>query len=745
VTGRMAAEGVLDIDEFVIPRVFIAIAVIIVVARLMGMLFKKIRQPAVVGEIVGGILMGPTLLGQGFLGNVSQDLFPTEIRPFLKVVANLGLIIFMFIVGLELDLKLIKGKERKAGVISFSSIVLPFGLGLILALYLHDRHDLVIRDGEEFMPTFLAFAMFIGASMSVTAFPVLARILTDRGMYRTEIGALTLACAAVDDILAWTLLAIVLAIVDTGSISTHFLEVMGWSIAFVAVMFLVVKPLLARMAVVYKKAGKLTPNVMAIILIGILAASFTTSKIGIHHIFGAFTFGAVMPRNDTHDLFHEILERLENVSVLLLLPVFFVATGLNVSFDGLHASSLGTLGLILLTACAGKFIGATVGARTQRIPMRKAAAIGTLMNTRGLTELIILGIGREKGVLDDELFTLLVVMAVFTTVITEPVLRLFYPDRLLARDVAEAERLALGIAVAYRVLVPVNDPGRAEHLVDVACDLIGDEDPAEIVLSRLSAQSSAIELGSGLGNPLADIAASMDALNGLQRRAEARGVRCVAINQRSGDPVRDWIQQVETLDCDVVVVDAGDGPADLVSRMLADAEGDVVVVHDPVGLGLVTLFGDGAVVVAMGEGLHGAAAVELGVRAARSRERGLTLVDTSDDARRNRRRAGQVSEQVERIGVSVTVAGADDTESGSAAAISVHGPDAGLIVIAHGPGAEAVVAAAARAVCVVRAKDGFERPKLVDVFKDRPNRAENSEGSQNGPIIVGTPTEGERP
>ncbi len=742
-TALLAAEGALNIDEFVIPRVFIAIAVIIIVARLMGMLFKKFRQPAVVGEIVGGILMGPTLLGQGFLGNVSQDLFPTEIRPFLKVVANLGLIIFMFIVGLELDLKLIKGKERKAGVISLTSIVLPFGLGLILALYLHDRHNEVLTDtGEISMPSFLAFAMFIGASMSVTAFPVLARILTDRGMYRTEIGALTLACAAVDDILAWTLLAVVLAIVDTGSLSTHFLEVMGWSIVFVVVMFFVVKPLLVRLVGVYKKQGKLTPNVMAIILIGILASSYVTAEIGIHHIFGAFVFGAIMPREDTHGLFHEILERLENVSVLLLLPVFFVATGLNVSFDGLEAGSLGTLGLILLTACAGKFIGATVGARTQRIPLRKAAAIGTLMNTRGLTELIILGIGREKGVLDDELFTLLVVMAVFTTVITEPVLRLFYPDRLLARDVAEAERAALGLAVAYRVLVPVNDFERAEHLVDVACDLIGDEDPAEIVLSRLSAQSSSIELGSGLGNTLADIAASMDALNGLQRRAEARGVRCVAINQRSGDPVRDWLQQVETLDCDVVVVDAGDGPSDLVARMLTEALGDVVVVHDPSGSGIATLSGDGPVMVAMGEGLHGAAAVELGVRAARSRASGLTLVDASADPRKNRRRTGQVGEQVTTVGVAVVV---DDTDGGGIAAVGVHAQGAGLVIVAHGPDAEAIVAAAARAVCVVRAKGGFERPKLAEVFKDRPNRADMSVEVQNGPIVVGSQLEGELP
>ncbi len=644
------AEKALDVDEFVIPRVFLAIAVIIVVARLMGALFRKLRQPAVVGEIVGGILLGPTLLGQ--FGGADTELFPNEIRPFLKVVANLGLVIFMFIVGLELDLKLIRGKERQAGVISLTSIVLPFSLGLLLALHLHGDHAFIPdRVGE--VPR-LPFALFIGASMSVTAFPVLARILSDRGMHRTELGALTLACAAVDDILAWTLLAVVLAIVETGKISGHFVGVMLEALAFVAVMFVVVRPQLRRLGAAYHKAGRLTPNIMAIILVGFLASAYVTSEIGIHHIFGAFVFGAVMPRDDTHGLFHEILERLENVSVLLLLPVFFVATGLNVSFDGLHPSSLGTLGLILLTACAGKFLGAATGARVQGLPSRKAAAIGTLMNTRGLTELIILNIGREKHVLDPELFTLLIVMAVVTTVMTEPVLRIFYPDRLLAKDVADAERAALGIVDAYRVLVPIVDLD-APHLgplVDVAADLAASEQPAEVVLSRLSHQSAAVELGAGLGNQLAEIAASMDSLRTLQSRAEARGVRTAVYNQASTDPVGDWLKQVDTLGADVVVLVAGAGPADLVPRMLAVAQCDVVVIADPSGAGVGTVrHPSGPVVVTVGEGRHRAAALELAIRAAAANGAPLMLVDGDDDLRRNRRRLAQLGGQVEALGL----------------------------------------------------------------------------------------------
>ncbi len=698
------AEGALDIDEFVIPRVFIAIAVIIVVARLMGALFRRFRQPAVVGEIVGGILLGPTLLGQ--FGTADETLFPLEIRPFLKVVANLGLIIFMFIVGLELDMKLIRGKERQAGVISLSSIVLPFGLGILLATYLYDRYGEVLQeDGELSSPAFLAFSLFIGASMSVTAFPVLARILTDRGMYRTQIGALTLACAAVDDILAWTLLAIVLAVVDTGEISGDFVVVMVESIAFVGVMFGVVRPLLARLVAVYKRTGKLTPNIMAVILVGFLVSSFLTAEIGIHHIFGAFVFGAIMPREDTHDLFHEILERLENVSVLLLLPVFFVATGLNVEFKDFKGSDVTALGLVLLTACAGKFIGATAGARVQRIPWRKSAAIGTLMNTRGLTELIILNVGREKGILNDRLFTILVVMAVFTTIITEPVLRLFYPDRMLRKDVADAERAALGLVDAYRVIVCVNDIDRAAPLVDVACDLVGGEKPAEIVLSRFAYQASGGELGSGLGNQLAEVAATMEAMSQLQGRAVDRGVACQVINRFSADPVRDWIDQLESLDADVVVLDQGDGPPTVVDRMLAEASCDVVVSIGDADASAESLRGEsGPVVLHPGDGPNGNAAVEVAARLAATREIAVDVAGSDDRARRR----DQAVTQLNRAGVTAAAVASPSAEAVSGAA---------TVVLAHDP--KIAPSSVGRRALLVRAADGLERRNLSTILSTR--------------------------
>jgi Kef-type K+ transport system membrane component KefB len=413
--------------------VFLDVAVIIIAARLMAALFRKIGQPAVVGEIVAGVMLGPSLLG-ALPGNLPAAIFPVQqVRGGLNVVAQLGLIIFMFTVGLELDTKLIRGKERLAAVISVSSVAFPFMLGLLLASGLYASHKTV---GGHTVDR-LSFALFIGASMSVTAFPVLARILIERGMYHTRIGTLALACAAVDDILAWSMLAFVLAVVKSSG-AWQLPIVLAESAAFVAVMFVVVKPQLRRLTGWYVRAGTLTPNVLAVVVAGFLASAYVTSMIGIHSIFGAFLFGAVMPREGSTRLVHDILERLEKMSVLVLLPVFFVVTGLNVDVRNLGQDAVVVLPLILLVACAGKFLSAMAAARLQGLSLREGAAIGTLMNTRGLTELVILNVGRDAGVLDGRLFTMLVLMAIITTFITEPVLRLVYPARVLHRDEEQA-------------------------------------------------------------------------------------------------------------------------------------------------------------------------------------------------------------------------------------------------------------------------------------------------------------------
>ncbi|MET1048250.1 MAG: cation:proton antiporter, partial [Acidimicrobiales bacterium] len=329
------------LTEEITARVFLSIAIIIVVARVFGRLAQKVRQPAVVGEIVAGIMLGPS-----FLGLINEDLptklFPLAVRPFLGIIAQVGLIIFMFIVGLELDMGLIRGKGRLAAVTSLTSVVLPFTFGLAISGVLHEAYGVV--NGQEV--EWLHFALFMGAAMSVTAFPVLARILNERGMHRTRIGVLTLACAAVDDVLAWSLLAGVLAVVGEGHLAPYWVIIL--TLVYGAVMVVLIRPLLQKVVDRYQEVGRLTPDLLAVVLVGVLVSSYITSEIGIHAIFGAFFFGAVFPREGAHQMFHEILERLEQVTVLLLLPVFFVITGLNVDVTNLGTQGLKYLLLVLL-------------------------------------------------------------------------------------------------------------------------------------------------------------------------------------------------------------------------------------------------------------------------------------------------------------------------------------------------------------------------------------------------------------
>ena len=523
ITLFAAVPGALTED--IAARVFLSIAIIIVVARIFGRLAQKVRQPAVVGEIVAGIMLGPS-----FLGLINEDLptklFPLEVRPFLGIIAQVGLIIFMFIVGLELDMGLIRGKGRLAAVTSLSSVVLPFTLGLAISGVLHEAYGVV--DGQEV--EWLHFALFMGAAMSVTAFPVLARILNERGMHRTRIGVLTLACAAVDDVLAWSLLAGVLAVVGAGHLAPYWVVIL--TLVYGAVMVLAIRPLLQKVVDAYQKAGRLTPDILAIILVGVMVSSYITSEIGIHAIFGAFFFGAVFPREGAHQLFHEILERLEQVTVLLLLPVFFVVTGLNVDITGLGVDGLGYLLLVLLAAVAGKFLGASLASRSQGVPARQAMALGVLMNTRGLTELVILTIGREVGVLNDAMFTIMVCMAVITTIMTEPLLRILYPDELVAREIAEAERIGSAEAEAFRVLVgtPEGDPGPT--LAGLAAELTGGETSREVALVQFGMPDDTHEVGGGIEA----MATSLDALHHLETAVEASGVPVFARSRVADDP-----------------------------------------------------------------------------------------------------------------------------------------------------------------------------------------------------------------
>jgi Kef-type K+ transport system membrane component KefB len=396
-----------------LPHVLLAMIVVIIAARLLGALFRRLAQPAVIGEVVAGVLLGPSLLGR-VAPSVSAYLLPPAVAPYLQIIAQLGVILFMFLVGLELDTSLLRKRTRATIAISHASIVLPMALGAGTAIFIH----------RELAPAGVplrVFALFLGVSMSVTAFPVLARILTDRGISKTELGTLAISCAAVDDVTAWCLLAGVVGLArhDFGDALTT----LGLSALYVTFMLVLVRPLLARLVRRQELLGRLTADAVAWVFIGLLASSLATEYAGIHALFGAFLLGAIIPHESL--LAQHLKLRLEDLVVVLLLPAFFAYTGMRTQIGLLgDLWSWVVCAALIAVACAGKFGGGTLAARLTGLSWRDAASIGVLMNTRGLMELVVLNIGLDLGVISPALFAMLVVMAIVTTLSTTPLLQL---------------------------------------------------------------------------------------------------------------------------------------------------------------------------------------------------------------------------------------------------------------------------------------------------------------------------------
>ena len=525
-------------------QLFLAdLAIIILLARLLGMAAKRLGQPPVLGEIIAGILLGPTL----FHGKITATLFPLTLRSPLSALANLGVVMFMFAVGYELDLRLLRGRERVAASVSACSIILPLSLGIGLGTWLASRHHVT---------RVLPFALFVGTAMSVTAFPVLARILTDRGLHRTQIGGIALASAAMDDVLAWSLLAVVVAIAGAGSQQLRLLL----APVYVGVMFGIVRPLLRRLADVYQRQGRLTPNVLAAVLVGLLLSSYATDWMGVKYIFGAFLFGVVMPREGAATaLREEILDRLEQVSVLVLLPVFFVVSGLSVDLSSVGLSGLVELCLILLVAIGGKFGGAFVGARLAGVRGRRAGVLATLMNTRGLTGIVILSVGLQLHILDQSLYSLMIVMAIVTTAMAGPLLQLIYPDRFVKRDIAEADRIALGSTAGHRILVLIEALETAAPLVEVGAALTASREHSELILSHLVAQQhhTRLEVGTGLGGERLEATRIMGKLQALAEQALAHGAAAVVQSRFSEDIAAELPGYVAAAEPDTIVLGPG--------------------------------------------------------------------------------------------------------------------------------------------------------------------------------------------
>lgn len=390
------------------------IITIIFVARLFGWIFRKIGQPSVIGEIVAGIALGPSLLGLYF-PEFSSTLFPIASLGNLQFLSQIGLILFMFVIGMELDLKVLKNKANDAIVISHASIVIPFSLGIGLAYFIYYRFAPL---GVEF----LSFSLFMGIAMSITAFPVLARIVQEREIHKTRLGTIVITCAAADDITAWCILAAVIAIVKAGSFVSS-LYVIGLAIVYVGVMLLIVRPFLKRIGDLYKTKNKLSKPVVAIFFLTLILSSYTSEIIGIHALFGAFMAGAIMP--DITKFRAIFIEKVEDVSVILLLPLFFVFTGLRTQIGLINDPYLWKLtGAIILVAVIGKFFGSALAAKFVGQSWQDSLTIGALMNTRGLMELVVLNIGYDLGVLTSEVFTMMVIMALVTTMMTGPALDL---------------------------------------------------------------------------------------------------------------------------------------------------------------------------------------------------------------------------------------------------------------------------------------------------------------------------------
>jgi Kef-type K+ transport system membrane component KefB len=391
-------------------RILLDVAVILVAARVGGALFERAGQPGVIGQIVAGIALGPTVLG-ALPGDPSSALFPESTHSVLHAIGQLGLALFMFAVGWDLNLRLVRRRERAAISVSIASIALPFALGLGLAAYLHPRHAADVP--------FWPFALFVGASLSLTAFPVLARILEQTGLAATGMGAVVLSAAAVDDLIGWSILAVALAVLTSGG-AWDYVRIVVETALFVAAIVVVMRPLLRHLV------ASASPLRQGLVLPCALAGAYATDAIGMHAVFGAFLIGAAMPRPPAGEL-ALLLRRNVSAAVGLLVPIYFVGSGMAVDIPGLHPGDVGALALILTAACAGKFLGALGGGRAAGVELREAAAIGILMNTRGLIEIVLLTVGRERGLIDDRLFTLFALMAIATTLATTPLLRRVAP------------------------------------------------------------------------------------------------------------------------------------------------------------------------------------------------------------------------------------------------------------------------------------------------------------------------------
>jgi Kef-type K+ transport system membrane component KefB len=421
----------MHVEDVLLP-VMIQIGIILLVARMASLLFRRFGQSGVVGEIAAGLFLGPSVFGRLFPDHwgmvfhpqphdpaVAAALFDATLHWVFTILSQIGLMLLLFLVGLEFEFRHLKQHARSAFSISLAGLLLPFGLGSLLALWMYPR--LVDAANPSSGPPFLGFVLFLGTAMSITALPILGRLMMELNLTRTRVGAITITAAAMDDAAGWILLAAVTSVVRGNFEVWQTLKMLGQTLLFAGGMLLVARPLLVRWARTVVKDGELTLNGLAATLVLVLACGLVTNLIGIFAIFGAFLLGAVM---STEEGFREAVnKRLRDFVTVFFLPIFFTYTGLRTDVQSLATPELWLMcGLVLAAAIVGKFVGCGVAARLSGFPPREAACIGAMMNTRALMELIVINVGYQLGVIPHSVFCMLVIMALVTTVMTTPIL-----------------------------------------------------------------------------------------------------------------------------------------------------------------------------------------------------------------------------------------------------------------------------------------------------------------------------------
>jgi Kef-type K+ transport system membrane component KefB len=599
-------------------RLMLAIAAVILAARLVGALTGRLRQPRVMGEVLAGVLLGPTLLG-AVAPEVKDYLFPSDIVPLIGGASQIGLAFYLFLVGMEIDPRLLRERIGQAALISNTSVAFPMALGLLVALPVYK----VLSPDVRYLP----FALFMGIAMSITAFPVLARILTERRMLRRPVGAVTMACAAIDDVTAWGLLALATAVAASGS-GWHALWVVALAAAFTAGMLLIVRPLLGRVSVAYDEVGNVPNLWIGIIFVGVLLSAYTAQQIGIAAIFGAFIMGLIMPRHA--GLTDDVNRRLEDFVVTVLLPLFFVVTGLRTNVGSLNRLDLWLIALLLLAvAITGKWLGALAAAKYSGLSLRDSAAVGTLMNTRGLTELIVLNIGLDLGLISQALFTMLVIMALITTFMAGPALQLLDPRRELSEPPEEELRRAGPTKAAMKsILVACQDDKNLDALLTFAEPLAQSEPPRELILARLVAPR---RFAAGLSSGDRELQRESVELNRRREVLAERDIAARAVAFTSSDVGADLVRLASEQEVDLLLMDGrrplvGERvPRGPVMPVLEKAPCDVAVLVEREG-GIPTIDGVHPVVVPFGGAEHDWAALELGAWLAYAKQAPLKLL-----------------------------------------------------------------------------------------------------------------------